>query len=534
MVRPLSPQRVRSATLRAGVAARMLAVCAAAAAASPVASSAASLSIHVVEPGVYRLPFEATAPHVLESRGGQGGIPSASLDLTFRGQSLPFWVDDGGDGWLDPGERLLFVAPADRLWPPSLHDETPRAVVQLHVAPANAEGAALEGSAAGPAEPTGAAATAAPAAEPPAMDPAALRRRKRFEEDHFRLPATRDAPVEDLGSLWFWATLSERSSTGLEIDLGPLDDRAGAPVSSLTIRAGVVGWSNPEVPGPETQHRVDVRLGDRLLGSERWDGRRPREIRLDGVPIDVLGASENRLSLSVPSRSGADGDPIIDLVYVDWVEVEYAVGRGTPDPSAPLHLPASAEPRWLPGDARGGAARVLAEAGWSAPFADGGWRLPPGPGTDVWIVSDAELRDPLALVPAAPPPTPGSELDYLIIAPSPLLDGARRLAAIHGGRGLAVDVVEAGAIFEAHDWGHRSTRAIRAFLDGQLGRSPDLRYVLLVGDADWFTPSEASRIEDSSKLPTGTRFSESGPAASDHIFAASPDDPTNPRFAVGR
>ncbi|MEO1365976.1 MAG: C25 family cysteine peptidase, partial [Acidobacteriota bacterium] len=35
-------------------------------------------------------------------------------------------------------------------------------------------------------------------------------------------------------------------------------------------------------------------------------------------------------------------------------------------------------------------------------------------------------------------------------------------------------------------------------------------------------------------LPTGTHFSESGPAASDHVFAASPGDPTDPRFAVGR
>ncbi|MEM9552787.1 MAG: C25 family cysteine peptidase [Acidobacteriota bacterium] len=493
----------------------------------------------MAEPGAYSVAFEAIAPYMQGPEDEHRGVASASLKLTFRDQSLPLWIDDGGDGRLGPGERVVFLAPHDRLWPPSLRYETPRAVLQLHFdgsGPENFEGpGTFDGTTA-----ETAASTVGTVATTPETEPLAPRRLLRFEQDRLRLPATREAPLDGLESLWFWATISERSSAAHEIDLGSLPDRARSHPLDLEIRARVVGWSNPEVPVGETQHHVELRIDERPITASRWDGRRAHDLRFsglqsDGLPERDLDDSGHRLTLAVPSRPDGAGDPIIDLVYVDWVEVEYRVDRGTRHASAPLRLSASAEARWLPGDEDSANARLLAEAGWSATFEHGGWALPPTAATDVWIVGDGELREPLAISPTAPAPAPRAGVDYLMIAPSALQDGARTLAAIHERRGLAVDVVDARAVFDTYDWGRRSPEAIRAFLDAQLGRSPALRYVLLLGDADWFTPSDdAVGADESWELPSGIQFSESGPAASDHVFAASDQDSTSPRFAVGR
>ena len=126
-----------------------------------------------------------------------------------------------------------------------------------------------------------------------------------------------------------------------------------------------------------------------------------------------------------------------------------------------------------------------------------------------------------------------------MIAPPSLLAGTRRLASLHRARGHAVAVADAHAIYDAFGFGARSAEAIRAFLDDALSRAPGLRHVLLVGDAGWLAtddtvPYPLAERGRRNQLPTWTVLSEVGPAASDHLYAATPDDPSAPRFALGR
>ncbi|MEO1082743.1 MAG: C25 family cysteine peptidase, partial [Acidobacteriota bacterium] len=330
-------------------------------------------------------------------------------------------------------------------------------------------------------------------------------------------------------------------------DVEGLDDRAADAHLDLEIHVKLLGWSQAAVGEGSHQHLVQLRLGGVPVGVARWNGRLPGDLRVRGVPaaaLDSKGRAGPRLTLKVlPRAQPQSGEPVIDLVYVDWVEIRYRVGR-LERGRGPWLVDASDHPSWLPdaGSERGD--RLLSAAGWSA-SADprGGFRLPPrAEPTEVWIVGGATWQEPRAvnaLAPAAPVP---EGIDYLMIAPPTLLSGIEPLADRHRRRGLRVAVASTATIFDHHGHGYDETSALRRFVDRVYSGSPSLRYVLLVGDADWRRPPRSSdRPANPSAggagrglVPAGSFLSAFGPAASDHELAAFTEHEAWPRFAVGR
>ncbi|MEM6795200.1 MAG: C25 family cysteine peptidase [Acidobacteriota bacterium] len=503
------------------------------AAAQPASSPAseAQLNLEVSSPGAYRVPFEELA--AAARAGDRARYPSSGVRILHLGEPVPLWVEDGGDGELGPGDALEFAALRDRLWPPGAERDGGLAVLRLEL-DAPARGSQAPGAAAGQAE---------------GAPPAPLRSRRVFEEDRIRAPVTRAALAAELESLWMWAPISHLASSSFELDLGDLRDLAPAGHEDFEIRVGLLGWSEADGAKGIGMRTVRASVGGLPVGEARWDGRSARELRVRGVPAESLssaGPGGPRLELRIAARLDPEsGEPRIDLVYVDRVEIRYRVA-GLPRGADALLLAARSGPRRLLDPSARLGERLFSDRGWTlSPEPGVGWLVPPPPepgGEEELILGGpGSWRSVRRLAAVAPPEPVPESIDYLMIAPPALHEAAEPLADAHRRRGLRVAIASTAGIFDHHGHGYASVEALRAFVDRVSERSPDLRYLLLVGDADWFRPprppvaaADSDRDDSRGPIPTSTVFAQSGPAASDHPLVREAPGSARPRFAVGR
>lgn len=502
----------------------------------PAGADVRQVKILVDAPGVYAV--EADEVGELLAKESELG----PLRLTHHGVALPSWhaVRREGEG------RLVFLVATSHFDQARHRDGVQTIALLLSEAEPGGDDARATSAAVSPWAPAVADASDLPETS------ARVERVRRFERDLTRAPLDRTAAAAGVESLWYWKMITHQASSQLDVDLGELRDRA-EDGGAMTIGVRWLGWSDPRLEGVP-DHVVDVRLNDKQIGTVAWDGRRIHEAKLSvpdrGADREPPGPVQHRLRLKIPRRErGGEGrdasETLIDLVYVDRLEIRYPADRHLADPEAPLLLGRSDRRRWLPAPHASDDAVALSSDGkvW-ARDPRGGWVVPASRGeedgdgeSELWIVEPSHLRAPLSVEPTRP----GARslpigLDYLMLAPPSLLPGAERLAAMHRRRGLRVAVTDVVAIYDAFGDGEKSPRAIRGFLDEQLRSSPGLRYVLLVGDADWLIADRSAERgrEGRDHVPTFVEPSSYGPAASDHFYAADPDDEAVPRFAVGR
>jgi len=495
---------------------------------TPALSEVPGTKIYLDRPGVYAVSLE----HLREASGGTlTDAPIQALGLSHRGHPVPFWIET--DPRFGPGGRLIFVAAMDLFQPSEPQETRPMAVLLLTSDPP-------AGTPTGPVPPPSAAGESIPR-NLRARPAAAVERMLRLEQDVLRAPVTRGERPE-VDSLWYWAMITQQSSSTHVVEVGPLTDRTTENDPEVEAVIRLLGWSLSNTPEGAFQHEVEVLWNGEKVGGDRWDGRQPREIRLH-VPTELLRATPNRLQVKIPRRTLPESDdPLIDIAYVDRVEVRYRPAPPLVDAAAPLLLEAADKPRWLADATSPADSRLYSASGWSAERRDGaGWLLPAtATATELWIIDEDGLRTPLALEPlTAGARALAADTDYVMLAPTALLPGTERLAAFHRRRGLRVATVDINAVYDAFGGGEQSPAAIRRFLNDLYERSGALRYVLLVGDADWFlaqdrTPYRHPEPSTRNRIPTWTFLSDYGPAASDHYFAMDPDNEALARFAVGR
>jgi len=506
---------------------------------SPVAATTAAsvgVDVSVDRPGVYAVDLA----RLRELTGADGDVGAAGWRLERQGRTVPVRIEDGA---AEGAGRVLFVADTGMFRPTDPRDARPLRVLQWTP---GGESAASDGGASRIETMDTAGTTEEPAAVE-SLGRATVRRRLHLEQDVLRAAVTAgDADAVD--TLWFWATLTQQSSSQLEVELGPLADRwtDGPPDRlGLDVTIRLLGWSRSSRPEGMAQHHVDVYLNGEKIGESRFDGRKTVSFHAADVPARLLDAGSNVLRIKVPERPvEGSPDPLLDIVYLDWVDVSYRVRSPLADADRPLLLDASPTARWLSDPGGSPASRLLAvTAGgaWTVPRRpEGGWLLPPTEEAEVWIVDEDDVRAPLAIEPM----TTGTlsvpvDTEYLMIAPPDLLAGAERLAGLHRRLGRKVTVVDVDAVFDGLGGGERSPEAIRRFLLDQSERSDRLHWVLLIGDADWFTPddrwpSHRPDPDSRNRIPGWTYLSEYGPAVSDHFYAVDPEAEAVPRFAIGR
>lgn len=523
----------------------------------PAADAEPGLRMLIESTGVYRVARDGR----LEEVWPEACAASADLALSSRGRPVPIWVEDGGDGRFDPGDWIEFVGEALPHDDPALADMTRFNVYVLRCD-------------------RGAAARMRPAPPPgPAPDPAPARltRSLHLEENRMMLRFSDPDPTAER---WYWARLTpvQRTPFELELELEGLDVGAVAPIA-LSVR--LRGWSEPvDVPAAEIpDHRVEALLDGVPIGAAEWNRQDVVLLEATARP-DSLSGARPTLRLGVPRRpSTSEGDPISDVVAVDWVELAYPhSGRVG---SSQLRLEPEMDPD-RPARLR------LAGTGSVLAFGCDGWRAEAGPtgppGDDGAVPLAVPLPHATAacgrvdVVPATGFLRPaalerevraslavGRRADMIVVAHPRLLDAVAPLAEIHRRRGLEVELVDLRAVYDEFGDGLAHPAAIRSFLE-HAWRSwtpPAPRFVLLVGDSSWdvhndwidesayaawtWQPRHGTRMPTTqgtaypegelrnsrNLIPTWSLATSEGHAASDTPFVTFGDD-DRPVMAIGR
>ena len=480
-------------------------------------------TIDVDSPGVYRFSHDDL---VETSDSGVEALASRTLVLSHLGREQPLWLLDGDDGSFGPGDSAAFVVTRTQLRSPDKHPATSLHPLVLSIRATTASGVGARST---PPRPTAEQTKDAGRAE--------FRRVWHFEEDRVRAPLT--AADHRVPTMWFWTVLSQRESSSFELSLGDIEtsvspDRDGA---TIDISVGLLGWSVPRDDLEVAQHHVDMLIDGRKVGDARWDGRTLDVLQVS-VPAATIGPG-SKLTLKVPKRWRADpaGDdePIIDVVYLDRIEILQPIGQLQADSDQPLRVGASDHWRWLP-NAQLAPSTLLAIKPGLTEARDGRFWLPPASvDSDVWIADHQDAKRPVAIRSARDTPR-STGANYLIIAPTPLLESSQRLAEIHRQRGFDVAVIDSSTVYDSFGHGYESPSALRQFLLRHADAA-QLEYVLLIGDTNWYSPDDAEQRKagtDRHRLVSPIYLSEFGPAASDHLLVADEAEITEPVAAIGR
>ena len=515
------------------------------------ASESASARILVREAGVYQVTHED-----LRSAGlDLAGVVPHEMGLSSRGEPVPIWVSCADGDSFEPGCRLEFVAT-----PPTGRDASFGRHNTLDVYWLRFAGGGRR------------------MREERSPEPAAARRewrrRRRFEVDRLMIRLSEKDVRGEEPDLWFWAKLTHADRQPFRAVL-ELPGLARERRDTTRWRAETRGLSDPESPGDEPQHEISLTLGEDVLGGASWNGKLPQI--LDLPRPDLLGAGAQTVEIAVPRRLPAGADPLVDVVMLNWIEVDYPHDGQVEPTGVELYL--------TPGESGTVDLRPPAP-GRLVVYGDDGSRtvvtaLRDGAGAAVarlatprrtgsyWVVPESELRRPVAIELDRPSRLSATDrqADYLMIAHSRLIAAVEPLARFHRDRGLEVAVVDVQDVYDEFSEGIVDPAAIKAFISHAYRNwSPPVpRFVLLVGDASWdvknVEPDDALYanwtdrqllLEDRfaqregrflalpqglahrNLIPTRQLYQREGQAASDVWFVDVEGDDLRPELAIGR
>jgi len=523
----------------------------AALAGSEIAPGRADFRIYTELPGVYEVTFEDLTGAGL----AEAAIPSALLSLDNVGHLVPMRVWDGGDGAFGPGDTFEFVAESASGTTTYYHPWARQNVYWLRFDEARARRLTLT-------EPQ----------EAGDRLPVQGRRRIHYEEDRLLIRMSgKDAAEEVDPELWYWAKQTHLSKTPFVL---PLDGRDADTAGTVNLAVSLRGISSlPRGTSANVrEHEVTLSTPGGYKMGDRWDGKKPRDFARGNVPWSRLAGEDGaRIELAVTPRE-ADGDPVVDVVMIDWLEVDYGFNGAmgdeqtevhvTPsDPGSALELTSEASGRVaILGDRSG-----YVDARWDAtgrvtvPLAAGETRL--------WIRPEGAAHRPVTIERDLPSDlrSYSRQADYLVIAHPSLLEASDELAELHRSRGLAVELINVQDVYDEFGDGLTSPAAIRDFVAHAFHnwRAPRPRWVLLVGDASWDTKNstvddanyanwvgrqlvreerfnakvtedyDPEKLNDRNLIPTWNYHTSEGHAASDAYFTLLDDDDL-PDIALGR
>jgi hypothetical protein len=415
-------------------------------------------NVAIIEDGNYRLAYE-------ELGQLKNPVASETLRLYEQGKAVPIQVDDGGDGFFGPGDSIGFVGrhlEGSNSW---YNEYSRHNIYRLYMG-------------------------ALPQDTP---NPMALARGpiiEHLEQDILRvaLPhASETKPTEH----WYWQRITHLSGDGFSREM----QWANRPRAIRVALSGLSRDKNAANAGL-AQHRVVIRLDGQVIGESAWNGQEPVTLEITDLHGLAPAPGNALLEVVIPGRTvPGSGQEIIDVVLLNWIEVEY--------PSDP-----SLVARTIPD--RSGAHRLLVDAGGQSPA----WVAPSKTGAGL------SARD--------------RQADYLMISHPSLLQALEPLAAYHRNQGLKVAVIDVQDIYEAFNHGIESPLAIRKFISyaWHQWRRPAPRLVLLAGDASW--ERDPGSTVNRNLVPTLHVQSRGALAASDNGLVTVAGNDWRPDLAIGR
>ncbi|MFH1636728.1 MAG: C25 family cysteine peptidase [Chloroflexota bacterium] len=332
-------------------------------------------------------------------------------------------------------------------------------------------------------------------------------------------------PLVETGDHWFWSKLIAPQSQTYEVDLA--DVAAGAGHLQVEF------WGHTKAP-TDPDHHVRISVNGQLVADAAWDGQTRYTVEAD-IPAGTLVEGSNIIDIEAPG----DTDTLVDIIFVDWIEIEYSrwAEAGADSliftaPETPVRLtgfsgtvaifditaPETISLTTLPLEA--GAISFQGEAGHRyAAIGPGGYLHPHGLDP---AATESDLRDPAR----------GAE--YIAIGPEDLLAPLTPLLEWRASQNLSAVSISVGAIYDQFNGGMPEPEAIRSFLAYAVENwQPAPRYILLVGDTTYDfrgyqAPAEANRLPT---IMIPTEFG--GETSSDTALVQINADPW-PDIAIGR
>ncbi|MFQ5875932.1 MAG: C25 family cysteine peptidase, partial [Dehalococcoidia bacterium] len=411
--------------------------------------------------GIYRISSGELAAAGMDT----ASIDPRNLHLYSRGVEVARYVyDEEGNGYLDPNDYVLFYAEPIN----TKYTKTNVYWLAAEDTPGLRMGT-IDGTPGGGVTPTTFTATL------------------RHEPDEFYWGL---APGPDDFDRWFSGQFIWGGST-VQIPL-PIREPAASGQAHIQISL----WGFYEVG----EHRITTTLGGQPVGQAQWQG--PEPVIITGT-VDQALLSD--WTLTIQSTS-----PGLDLVVLDWCEVEYQANFTATDNSATF----SSDPEYLPEfDISGFTEDEL----WVFDITDpldagriGGIEVvgPPytlsfhderaGTENRTYIaLGDSQIKTVQGIIQVAPPDLTDTQngADYILITHHNIgweADGTPSgwlydLLEYRQSQGLRVIAVDTDEIYDAFNYGISDPQAIKDFLSYAYGnwQPPAPRYVLLVGDTSF-------------------------------------------------
>jgi hypothetical protein len=497
-----------------------------------------TMKLYTEEPGVYRVTWS----ELVEAGMDADPIATDRLSATRLGRVVPIWIEDS-DGLFGPGDAVVFNA--DRLpGEVGFLDEYSRFTCTI----LRSDGGGERGREYTPRTAVG------------QVTPSKVHRH--LEHDAIMVRFSEE--TQEVMERWYWSRLSvaDREPMRVEIPLPDLDPDPG----DLTLRLGLRGWSRARNLEGMAEHAVEIRTPGQDAAVVEFSG---RDLFVADVRIDASGAAGGRLPIEVlvPERLDGGGDLVVDVVLLNWIEVEYS------------RLPVFGPGQWrlTPGTSTDGSGGLTFRGdGIGVIYGSDGWRMPlpldadtvavPGPPGETLTVVVGESYRPVDAIAEDAPSTLRSDdnrADYIMVTHRSLAAALAPLAEFHRERGLEVMVVDVEDIYDEFNHGVYHPRALRDFVVTATTRwrAPAPRFLLLAGDATWdpknetaederyadwtYRPGEKARfIKNGSTpytqqavrniVPTWDYPTYQGHAASDNYFVSVEGDDHLPDLAVGR
>lgn len=308
-----------------------------------------------------------------------------------------------------------------------------------------------------------------------------LRQVKRFEENRIYDGGSAKEQSKKLGYIdpWYWETLQVQSQLKLEF---PLPELVNAPSE---LRLGLWGVTHDQ--HTDNDHDFDLYLNGSFVENVRWDGESYFVVK---IPLEpgwlVSGSNEVTFDNSVA------GSTPVDIMRIDWIEVEYFPGE------------ALSSNQYVPSESN----RVFQLSGYSDKpvlfnvsdpvkpvlltdwgYSDGVVRFASGPEMEIWaVMADGFLApDEMTLVADGEFKDTKNQADLLILTTEELMAGLTPLIEARISQGLNVVAVDINQIYDHFGYGQPGPEAINNFLRdaSRSWQKPRPEYLLIVGDATY-------------------------------------------------
>jgi hypothetical protein len=445
------------------------------------ARSGAFARLVTTERGLHEVPFEA-----LFSRGR--GVSVDTLRLSRLGEPVAIHVEPRGRSF-GPGSKLYFLSDA-----PGVNPYGRELVYELEMARGPAMGVA----------------SAAPSGE----NVGSYLVTESHEENRYYQAALLDAP-----DLWLWDVLLAPVTKSY-----PFSTRDLAP-GPARLTVWLQGVTDFDV---DPDHRVRLYVNGTLQSELEWNGKRGERVVLE-LPAGMLREGDNALELESAGNTGAPYSMVMldrfELTYprasiawngeLDglWMESGTASLEGL-GPAFVLDV-TDRSPRWLAGSASGFAV-------------DEGRRY--------LAVSTGSVKRPEVRPVEAPRLSrEANRADYLVIGPRAFAPAAAALLEHRERQGLRVKFAATEEIASEFGFGEPRPEAIRDFIAFAYHewRAPQLRYVLLLGDAT-YDYKDYLKTGVRNEVPSLLVKTSYLWTASDPALAAVNGDDILPDVAIGR